>query len=385
MGIGVASFFSDLGHESATAILPMFLVSIGASPAALGTIEGVADAVSSFTKLAAGFYSDRLRKKKSVAASGYLLTGISTASFAVATNWVHLLIGRGVGWLGRGIRGPVRDVILSESIPAGDVGKAFGFDRALDTAGAVAGPILALWLVGFASYRQIFLFSIIPGILAAISFAWIIREPPVSTVEPRSFRMSLKELPPEFRRFLLAVGVFGVGDFAHTLLILRASQILSQSDPSGGSHTAVMLYVVHNVVYASASYPVGALGDRIGRTTLLAIGYALAGAMCLGFLLPSPSVAIMLILFSAGGFYIAIEDSLERAVAAELLPPTLRGTGFGVLASLNGFGDLISSSTVGLLWSTVSPEAGFLFAAVFSFGGALFMRFGISRRSWPAS
>jgi MFS family permease len=264
------------------------------------------------------------------------------------------------------------------------VGKAFGFDRALDTAGAVAGPILALWLVGFASYRQIFLLSVIPGLLAAISFAWIVRAPSAPTVERRSFRMSLKQLPPEFRRFLIAVGVFGVGDFAHTLLILRASQILSQSDLSGGSHAAVVLYVIHNIVYASASYPVGALGDRIGRKTLLAVGYALSGAMCLGFVVSSSSVVLLVILFSVGGFYIAIEDSLERAVAADLLPPSLRGTGFGVLASLNGIGDLISSSIVGLLWSTVSPQSGFLFAAVFSFGGALLMRFGTVRRSTVA-
>lgn len=379
LGIGMASLFSDLGHETATAILPMFLASLGAAPAALGIIEGVSDAISSFSKLGSGWYSDRLKSRKPIAVTGYFLTGLSSGMFGIATNWIHVLFGRTFGWFGRGIRGPVRDAIMSDAVPPEATGRAFGFDRALDTLGAVVGPVAALWLVSVASFRDVFFLSLIPGMLAALSFAILVRESPHRTIEPRKFTLSLKELPPEFRKFLVAVGIFGMGDFAHTLLILRATQIFMQDNLPNASQLAVSLYVIHNIVYAAASYPVGALGDRIGKRTLLMAGYVLSGLMCIGFLLPSPEYGYLAVLFTIGGLYIAIEDSLERALAADMLPSAVRGTGFGMLATVNGIGDFVSSIAVGFLWTSVSASAGFIFAAVLSFLGA-FMVFSLRRK-----
>ncbi len=170
--MALASLFSDMGHEMATAILPLFLASIGASAAALGVIEGVADAVSSFVKLGAGWYSDRIGKRKGIAVVGYAATGLTTGLFALATAWPHILIARAAGWLGRGVRGPVRDAILAESVTAENRGRAFGFHRAGDTTGAILGPVIALGLVGAAfTYRQVFLISMIPGLLCQRSRA----------------------------------------------------------------------------------------------------------------------------------------------------------------------------------------------------------------------
>jgi len=371
-GMALASFFSDFGHEMATAILPMFLVSVGASAAALGIIEGAADAVSSFAKLGAGWLSDKRGLRKPIAVTGYLVTAVATASFGLATSWTHALAGRVVGWFGRGIRGPVRDALLADSIPAEATGRAFGFHRAADTLGAVAGPAVAFLLVGVLSYRQIFLLTLIPGLLSVLAFAFLVRERARGANHALRFWSTMRGLPRSFRRFLVGVGIFGAGDFAHTLLILRASELLSlQTRPEVTATMVVLLYTGHNILYALASYPIGYLSDRMGKRGLLAAGYLLAAGMSLGFLLATPSIWYLVLLFAIGGTYLAAEDTLEGAIAADLLPEEVRGTGYGVLATVNGLGDFLSSVVVGFLWTAISPGAGFLYAAILSVVGGL--------------
>lgn len=373
IGIGTTSLFSDLSHETATTILPVFLSSIGAPPAALGVIEGAADAISSFAKIGAGYYSDKTGKRKPIAVVGYFLTGIAKASFALATAWGHVLIGRSVGWFGRGIRNPVRDTILTESTLPEAYGKTFGFERALDTAGAILGPLTALWLITFLTYRQVFLLTLIPGMLATLVFAFIVKTKVRPPNPELTFRASLKNLPPRFKLFLLAVGIFGMGDFAHTMLILRATQLFSHTTPENASALAISLYVIHNIIYAIASYPAGAIGDRIGKKRVLVGGYLAGGAMSTALILPIDSYSYLLLVFVCAGLYIAIQDSLERAIAAELLPDDLRATGYGALATVNGVGDFVSSTLVGILWTALSPAAGFIYSAVLMFLGALIL------------
>ena len=381
-GMGLTSFLSDTGHEAATAILPLFLASIGASAAALGTIEGVADAVSSFVKLAAGWYSDRFGRRKPTVIAGYTLTGLSTGLFALATAWPHILVARAIGWLGRGVRGPLRDAIMADSVPPTARGRAFGFERAGDTLGAVVGPLLALALVAFltrfqapaAAYRQVFLITAIPGLLAALSFATLVRERQRASNQTLRFWGTVQGLPPRFKLFLIAVGIFGAGDFAHTLLTLRASQLLAPGlGEARAGQVAILLYVLHNVVYATFSYPAGALGDRIGKGRVLTAGYALAALMGVGWIVAFPSVVYLGLLFMLGGAFIAVEDALERAIAADFLPEEVRGTGYGILATVNGVGDFLSSVIVGFLWTEVAPAAGFAYATILSLAGAALM------------
>jgi MFS family permease len=370
--MALASFFSDFSHETATTILPMFLATIGASAAALGIIEGVADATSSFAKLGAGWLSDKRGIRKPIAVTGYFVTAVATASFSLATLWTHALAGRVVGWFGRGIRAPVRDALLVDSIPAEATGRAFGFERAADTLGAVAGPAVAFLLVGLLSYRQIFLLTLVPGLVAVLAFAFLVRERARVVNHKLRFWSSLRGLPRSFRRFLIGVGIFGAGDFAHTLLVLRASELLSPSlGPEQATRMVILLYTGHNILYALVSYPIGSLGDRMGKRGLLAMGYLLAAGMSLGFLLTGPSIWYLALLFAVGGTYIAAEDALERAIAADLLPEDVRGTGFGLLATVNGLGDFLSSAVVGFLWTAISPAAGFFYAAILSVAGAL--------------
>mgnify|MGYP001354135997 CR=1 FL=1 len=378
-GMALASFFSDAGHEAATAILPLFLASIGAPVAALGAIEGIADAVSSFVKLGSGWFSDRIGMRKPIAVAGYLLTGLTTGLFALATSWPHILLARTVGWFGRGIRGPVRDAMLAESSPAEARGRAFGFHRAGDTLGAIAGPLLALSLISLLTkretaqdaYRQIFWITLIPGLLSTLSFALLVKERARTATSANLF-LTIRNLPVRFKLFLIGVGIFGAGDFAHSLLTLRAAQMLSPVlGTVKGGQAAVGLYVLHNVLYATMSYPIGALADRIGKRKLLAIGYCIAALMGIGWMVSFPSIWYLGLLFALGGTFIAAEDALEGALAADLLSEEARGAGYGVLAAVNGLGDFLSSLIVGLLWSAVSPVAGFAYATVLFIFGAI--------------
>lgn len=371
IGMGTASFFSDFCHEMATSILPAFLVSIGASAALLGAIEGSADCASSFAKLGAGFYSDKKGIRKPIAVLGYFLTAIGLGSFAIASSWLHVLSGRIVGWFGKGIRGPVRDAMLSASVEKKDAGKAFGFHRMMDTVGAVLGPLVAFLLVSRFSYWKIFWLTLIPGLLSVAAFFFLVNEIAEDPNHHLRFLPTLKELPKKFKLYLLGVAVFGIGDFSHTLLLLMAAQILTPVYGSGMANSlAILLYMFHNVFYAGLSFPIGFLGDRVGKRKILSTGYLLSAVMCAGFIFIIPKFWYLFILFVIAGTFIASEDVLEGAIASEFLPENLKGTGYGTLATINGIGDFVSSIIVGFLWTAVSHTACFLYVAVLSFIGA---------------
>ncbi len=376
-GMGLASFFGDLSYETTTAILPAFLASIGVPAAFLGVIEGISDGASSFVKLASGWLSDKFKARKKIAGIGYLFGILSQAGYAFSTTGLHVLFSRVTGWVGRGIRGPARDAILSDSIEAKDRGKAFGFHRAGDTLGAVLGPLFAFALVQTLGFHQVFLIAIIPAVLAALAFFLFVREKRETAAygsRPLDFFEAIKTMPPGYKTYLTAIFVFGIADFSHTMLVLRATELMiPKIGLAAATATAVALYAARNVVYALASYPIGALSDRIGRKKLLAASYAVAALVMAGFAFAQADVAMLLVLFCLAGLYIAAEDTLESAIAGDLLPEKVKGTGFGVLAATNGVGDFASSIIVGALWSAVSPQAGFAYAAILAALGAALM------------
>jgi len=382
LGIGLASLFSDWGHEAATAILPAFLASLGAPAYALGIIEGVSDGLSSFAKLAGGWIADHPSWRKPTGIIGYLATGLSTFAYAFAQSWPAILVMRALGWTGRGSRGPSRDTLLADAVAPGQEGRAFGFERAMDTAGAVLGPLCATALIGILGARGVLRWSLVPGLLAAVSFALL--APAGKRVEGHrapGFISSFQQLSKNYWRFLSGVFAHGIGDFAPTLLILRATQILApRFGTTRGATIAVGLYTFYNVINAVASYPAGALADRIGKRGLLAAGYVVGTITYAGFILEPPTIPVLAILFGLAGIHVAVQQSVEKSLAAELLPASARGSGFGVLATVNGVGDLVSSVAVGALWSTVSPNAGFLYAGIFTLAGALLIYFSVPRK-----
>jgi MFS family permease len=373
LGIALASLFSDWGHEAATAILPAFLASIGAPVVALGLIEGVSDGLSSFAKLAGGWIADRPSWRKRTGIVGYCATGLSTWAYAFAQSWPFVLFVRAGGWIGRGARGPSRDALLADCVVSEHQGRAFGFERAMDTLGAVLGPLSATFLLGIIGTRAVLRWTVVPGLAAAVIFAALAPRGRLDQGHRTpSFISSFAQLPRNYWSYLAGVFTHGIGDFAPTLLILRATHLLT---PRWGSPRAaalaVALYTFHNIVNAAASYPAGALGDRLGRRALLAAGYLTGAITYLGFIFERPQLPILAALFGLAGIHIGITQSLEKSAASELLPLGNRGSGFGVLATANGIGDLVSSVVVGALWSSVSRTAGFVYAATFSLLGAI--------------
>jgi len=375
LGATLTSFLSDFSHEVATVMLPAFLIMLGAPAYALGIIEGISDGLSSFVKLFSGYYSDKLGKRKEFTIIGYAATGIFPAILAVATSWPVVLLGRAFGWMGRGIRGPPRDAILAKAVGKKDLGKAFGVHRAGDTLGAIAGPLVAFAVVGILGVREIFWLAVIPGLLAMFVFWILVKEKnPAPSGEKRTIIASLTGLPGRFRTFLGAVLLFGIADFSHTLLIAFAVATLAPSLGFVGATAAgVGLYTIRNIVYAGACYPFGAWGDRFGRRKILAIGYAIAVVTFIGFILAPPDLIAYGVLFALAGAFIAAEDTLEGAVAGELVEEKKRGLGFGALATMNGIGDFVSSVTVGALWAFFGFSAGFAFSAIIAAAGTLLL------------
>lgn len=370
-GIGFASLFSDVGHEMATTAMPMLLVSLSASSALLGIIEGLADGLASFAKLFSGLYSDRLARRKPLAVAGYFVTAAGMASFALATQWWHVLLGRVGGWLGRGARTPVRNVLLTEATTKDTYGRAFGLERAMDSAGAVIGPILSLALVAAVGLRTTFALTLVPAVIAALLIVFCVRERPHAPQPHVRLRSGVRALPHDFKQFLVGVGIAGLGDFSNTLLILWAAQAwTARFGVAGAGKLAMVFYVGYNVVYTASCYVSGALADTFDKRRVLAIGYALAVIPAVALLVPGDSLVKFGVVFGCSGAYMGVWETVETTTAATMLPAEARGIGFGVLATVNGIGDLISSALIGTVW-VFSPTLAMAFVIATSVVGSI--------------
>jgi len=379
LGIGLASLFSDWSHEIATTVLPAFLATMGAAAAAwLGIIEGVADGLSSFAKMASGFYTDKLQRRKPIAVIGYLVTALGTASFGLATSAWHILLSRSAAWLGRGVRTPIRKALLAAAVTKETYGRAFGFERMMDTVGAIVGPITALILVtAFAhNYRHVLLMTLIPGLLAVGVIAFLVKEKERKPVSHISFGERLRLMPKPYRKFLVAVGLFGAGDFAPTLLILLATQKLTPDfGAAKAASIAVGFYVVRNIFYAAFAPVAGWLADRFKKQFILASGYAMAAVMAWLIVVAPMNVWLLGIIFVLAGIFAAVVETLEDSFCAELVDEKYHGMAFGVLATVNGIGDFLSSIIVGALWTAIGTTTAFGYSAVlFCLGALLVLR-----------
>ncbi len=385
-GAGITSALGDFCYETTTVILPGFLAVLGVPAAALGIIEGIADAVASFTKMVSGYIADKLGHRKLLVLVGYGLTPVGQAMIALAAGWPLILSGRVVSWFGKGMRGPLRDAIVTQSVTPETRGRAFGFHRATDTIGAVAGPLLGVALLGLAQgwhlngadgpFRLVLWISIIPGLLAVLAFLTLVRDPQCSPNPALKFFSSLNGLPGRFKRYLGSVGLFGIGDFSHSLLILAATTLLTASlGVVKAAQVAGLLYVWRNVVQVAMSYPVGIAADRIGHLAVLSTGYVLGALTAvltlLAFWFGIDSIFMLAGIFFIAGLYMAVQETLESTVTAEMVQLETLAMSYGALGTVNGTAKFISSSLVGVLWTAFSPMVGFGVAALFMVAGTV--------------
>ncbi|MBN2234436.1 MAG: MFS transporter [Opitutales bacterium] len=385
IGAGITSSLGDFCHETTTVILPGLLAVLGIPAAALGLIEGIADAVAAFTRMVSGFIADKLGHRKLLVLIGYALTPIGQILLALSTAWSMLLVGRTVSWFGKGLRGPLRDAIVIQAVTPETRGRAFGLHRAADTIGAVIGPLLGVALLGWAQglhwnsnagpFRLILWLSIIPGTLAVIAFLTLVRDPEHSPNPALKFFTSIRNLPARFKRYLGAVAIFGIGDFSHSLLILGATSLLSASlGVVRAAQIAGMLYVWRNLVQVAVSFPIGVVADRVGHLPVLITGYVLgaltAGLTMLAFWLKIDSIPLLAGIFFIAGLYVAVQEALESTVTAEMVQSDTLAMSYGALGTVNGTAKFISSATVGTLWTIASPVIGFGLAALWMTAGA---------------
>ncbi|HVS05834.1 MAG TPA: MFS transporter [Candidatus Dormibacteraeota bacterium] len=370
VAIALASLFSDLGHETATTLLPGFLTVVLAAPAiALGLVEGISDVVAAAAKLGGGALAARGSALRGWAAAGYLTTGVATGLIALVRTWPWLVVIRPIGWAGRGWRGPLRNLLLTLSVPKGQFGRAFGLERAGDNAGAVAAPVLAIVLLGAIHYRGAFLVAALPGVIAAACYFFV--RP--ARAAPGTFQLRLSGYPAPFNRVLRATAVFGSAQFAGSFFTLRATQLLvPRYGAAGGASLAIAGYFLYNLMATGLSYPTGAIADRGGhwRPRLLSLSF-LSFAFASAFLALSSAIVLALIpAFIFGGAAAGAVEVAESALAGDQLPANLRGSGFGLLAAVNGAGDFAASIWVASVWTVFSATPAFLTAAALALVGA---------------
>lgn len=356
---GWVSFLMDVSSEMVYPLVPLFLSStFGANKSVIGLIEGIAEASASVLKLFSGVLADRFGRHKLLMGLGYGISTLSRPALALAGGWGLVLASRFVDRVGKGIRTAPRDAIIASSTQAAQLGAAFGLHRAMDAAGAVVGPAIAILILALweANYRLVFCLSILPGIAAVLLIALCIRPDHRKQKIGKTLSWSLEGFDRRFLQFLFVIGLFSLGNSSNAFLILKAQ--------AGGMSPAwiSVVYLLFNVAYALLSIPGGLLSDRFGRPWVIIGGFSLSALVYAGFAMadnPWP-IAALFILY---GCYMGVTDGVQRAYLATLVSERQMATGFGLYHMVVGLAILPASLLAGLLWDHISPAAPFWFGS----------------------
>ena len=370
--LAAVSFLTDASSEIIYPLLPIFLTTVlGTSAAAVGAIEGAAETTSALLKLASGWWSDRASRRKPLVVAGYALASLARPLVAVAQSAAQVLAIRLTDRVGKGIRGSPRDALIAESVDPAIRGRAFGFHRAADHAGAVVGPLIAFALLRWEQLplRTVFLFAALPGVLSVIVLVLGVRETPrharAASATKKAGVPSLDvSLGRAFWTFLACVLLFTLGNSTDAFLILRANQL--------GVSVALIpiLWAALHVVKSAASVPGGALSDRFGRKPLILAGWAVYAAVYIGFGRATETWHAWA-LFLAYGTFFGLTEGTQAALIADLVGQARRGTAYGWYYLAVGIGALPASVLFGVVWDRVSPRAAFDLGAALALAAAL--------------
>jgi MFS family permease len=372
--LGVVSFLTDASSDMIYPILPLFLSQVlGSSMVFIGLIEGVAESTASILKIFSGWLSDKLGKRKLLVGMGYSLAAVAKPILSVTTAGWQVLGLRFVDRLGKGIRTSPRDALIADSSPRESRGLSFGFHRAMDSAGAVVGPLLAFILLPLVNenYRILFLIASIPAALAVLTLVLLVKEKKDSREKPSDWAgIKISHFDSKFKIFILGVALFSLGNSSDAFLLLRAKGL-------GVSLVHIpLLWLVLHLVYTLVSSPAGALSDRIGRKNLIVYGLFVYVLVYLGFALAARSLHAW-ILFGLYGLYYGLANGTMRAYVADLVTEEKRATAFGFYHGAVGLTALPASLIFGWLWQSAGEPVAFGFGAILAFVALLIFRFAL--------
>ncbi|MCX6260558.1 MAG: MFS transporter [Bacteroidia bacterium] len=364
---GLTSFLTDTSVKMVYSVMPMFLMSIGASKTSLALIEGIAESTAALIKALSGFWSDKIGKNKPFMLIGYGLSALIIPLYTFVVSPIQVLLLRFVERFGKGIRTAPRDSLIAGSIAEGDSGRSFGLQKAMDNSGAIAGPLIAFAMLSSlpGSYRMIFLIAGIPAILAIFVLLFGIKEARKNKQELFA-KFHFKEFPAKYYFFLGIIFVFTLGNSTDALLMVKANDV--------GVKVALipLVYLVTNVVSVFASIPVGSLADKVGKEKILIVGFLIYAVVYYGFGITTSTGAIIA-LFALYGLYSAATDGIQKAFISDMIDKNKKGTGLGIYNALLGITLLPASLIAGSLYDKVNSSVPFYFGAVTAATSAILM------------
>jgi len=365
---GFVSFFTDLSSEMLMPILPVFYESLGINKAFIGIIEGVAESFSSFMKVISGYLSDKLKKRKIFIVIGYAIPAFLKPIYIFATGWVSVLFIRFIERSGKGLRDPPRDALLAASSKAGHLGGSFGWQRMMDTLGAVTGVIVLALILYFVpgTLKPLFLIAFLPGLISMFIAIFKVKEDKELKKRTHKIKFSdLKHLPRKFKFFLIPAFLFAIGNMSYAFFILRAENL--------GLSLALIpvVYLLYTITYAAFAIPAGNLSDKIGRIPTIIIGNIFFLGACMLFVFNIPSVFVWIVFILYGLFY-AFNVGVSKAFITEIVPESYSSSAIGIYSFIMGICALPASIVVGFLWEIWNPQIAFTYSAILTVLSTLF-------------
>lgn len=378
--LGLTSLLTDFSTEMVVPILPFFIQALGGGGLAVGLIFGVGDAVASLMRVFSGYYADKTKHYKPLVFLGYLFSSAAKFAYPLAIKWPHIAVIRPIERIGKGVRDAPRDAIVSESVPNNRRGRAFGIQRAMDSAGAIVGSVtvLLLFVVFDFSFNGIFYTSAVIGLLAVIPILFV-KVP--SGLRLSTGLVSFTKISSEAWRFIAVATVFALANFSYAFFVLRANSFFPEAGTKAALGLTLLVYIFFNIFDAVFSGPAGALSDRIGRRRTILIGYSMFSLVCFGFLLSAlkpeslgGSFIFLAALFALYGLFKAFIDASQRAFVSDLSPDEIRGTALGTFETATGLAAVPSGLAAGLLWN-LAPAYTFLYGFLMSLAAVIALAF----------